>query len=622
MTPQGPVNVRPGEPSNRRSLGSSLRPVPTTKAAGPTRHGFSVVGLVAGGVTCIVVGLGMYLILAVLGEPLVGSLALAPCLVMGAVLFVVGERRRGREARVRALARAIAAHLSLRHRTMVEVDARGWTGGWVGTPMIFNIHYPAEVNDSPERWAIDVAEVARMEFGIGYVVGRHNVRHRRLTLRDPRLSGKTSSTPDDERRTDDGKPVNLPTRVDRPRPALDKGRDWLVPIGVDGSGTTVAWDLQNPRAHLLVLGRGGSGKQVAIRGAIMEVATRGWPVWIVDHRRVDMVGLRDWPNVQIVASTLEDQVVVVNQAWREMESRIGLVESGSDRDGLEPLVVVIHPFREFASAVSDWSERAGRGKSGGSVVHDRVIDMLRHGHAVKVFLVLSIGRTDDQLVGADYRDAFGALIALGRIEQDPRSNLWKTPEADLTPFVPGRATVQMGDGEPVQVQCYWTPDPREALRTGNEGDQRIVDQMRPPAAHHPVLYVRRHTPPSGGATVDQAAAWDAAMTGELVESRTGGGEANLAAWSRAGSSRKAVSSAPAAPRTTSGWSEVIMVSQVVPGNLALLDEENGWVIIEQVESVTDPTKIRIQWRGNDGAGTVEFSRTRTVRIRHMNDGVY
>ncbi|HEY9412701.1 MAG TPA: hypothetical protein VIP77_24215 [Jiangellaceae bacterium] len=620
-----PASTRGGATINRRSLASGLLPVPTTKGMAPTRRGFSPTGLLAGGIVSISVGLGMYVILAVLGEPWLGSLALAPGLVLGAVLIVMAERRRARSALMRGVAKSMARHLGLAHRSQVELEARSWTGGWVGTPLIVNVHYPAEVNDSAQTWAIEVADIVRLDIGIAYVVGRHNMRHRRLTLRDPRLSGKTK-TPPEERNIDAAAAAaaNLPTKIDRPRPATDHGRDWLVPLGIDPSKTTVAWDLRSPRAHLLVLGRGGTGKRVLVTGVVMEVATRGWPVWIVDHRRVDLLGLREWPNVQIVASTIEDQVVVVNQAWREMESRIAMIESGSDRSELEPLIVVVHQFREFAGAVAEWSERAGRGKSGGSVILDRIGDVLRHGHSVNVFLVLSVARTDDGLLAAEYRDQFGSLVALGRVEQEAKNKLWKEPGSDsAAPVIPGRAVVQMGDANPVHVQCYWTPDPRDARRSGNDAELRIVDQMRAPSSTHPPLFVKRQVAPSSGPTADPGAAWDAAMSAELVESRSGGGEANLAAWSRATTNARANNAPPpAAPRTTSGWSEVIMVSQLVPGNLARLDDDHGWVIVEQIENLDDPTKIRVHWRGSDGAGSLDMSRTRTVRIRHMSDGVY
>lgn len=68
---------------------------------------------------------------------------------------------------------------------------------------------------------------------------------------------------------------------------------------------------------------------------------------------------------------------------------------------------------------------------------------------------------------------------------------------------------------------------------------------------------------------------------------------------------------------------MIMVSQLQAGSLARLDDDTGWVIIEQVEPVqNDGTKLQLHWRGNDGAGSQVVSRTRAVRIRHLSDGIY
>jgi len=78
----------------------------------------------------------------------------------------------------------------------------------------------------------------------------------------------------------------------------------------------------------------------------MEAAARGWPIWMCDPKTVEFIGLRRWPNVQIVATSVADMVVVVLRAQQEMERRYAMVEAEqADDDEFEPLVVVLDEYR-------------------------------------------------------------------------------------------------------------------------------------------------------------------------------------------------------------------------------------------------------------------------------------
>ncbi|PZF83690.1 FtsK/SpoIIIE domain-containing protein [Jiangella anatolica] len=591
---------------------ASARPVD------PTIKGFTPWQLSVSAIAVVVLAVALWAILATLGAPVIGVLFLLPTLACAGALYAVSMRRRLRLGVIADLAGALARHLGVPDAAYLDIDARQWQGGWVGVPHVLNIQYPTQVDDSAPDWAAGVAEVVHAELEQQYTVGRHNIRGHRLTLRDPtRTAG--SLTPEPAARAERAAVRrSLPDTIARPVPTQADLSSWLIPLGVDASGTRVGWNLAAPQGHLLVLGRSGAGKRVLLTGIVVEAAARGWPVWIIDHRRVDLLGVRDWPNVQIVASTLDDQIVVLNQAWREMEGRVALIESGSSRNDLEPLVVVVHHFREFATAVADAANRAGQGAAAASLAHDRVTDLLRHGRQVNVYVVLSVQRADDQLLREENRDDVGAVVALGRLDSGVATALWggDRPSEPAEP-VPGRAVVQTGDGKPVLIQCYWTPDPREARRVKDEQDLYLLDALRPSLVTHPVLHVQR----SRVMTESPEAAWRVNLNADLAEGY-GASTSGLADWSRARGSGG--SPAPAVTQVeTTGWSEMVMVSQLQAGSLARLDDETGWVIIEQVEAVpNDGTKLLIHWRGNDGAGSQVVSRTRAVRIRHLNDGIY
>lgn len=584
----------------------------------PTMKGWSPTALIASAVGMAVLAVALWVILASLGQPGLGVLFMLPVLGCAGWLYAVSVRRRLRGAVIDELATALARHLGVPDASYLELDARQWQGGWVGVPHVVNVQYPTEVDDTAPDWSSGVAEVVHDQLEHRYVVGRHNIRGRRVTLRDPTRATGTL-TPDPvgrEERAREAVRRALPQQVSRPVPTQADLASWLVPLGVDATGTRVGWNLAGPQGHLLVVGRSGSGKRVLLTGIAVEIAARGWPVWVIDHRRVDLLGVRDWPNVQIVASTLDDQIVVLNQAWREMEGRVALVENGTSRSELEPLVVIVHHFREFASAVADAANRAGLGAGSAALALDRVTDLLRHGRQVNVYLVLSLQRADDSLLREESRDDLGAVVALGRLDGKAASALWgsRAPDDVSAEAVPGRGVVQTGDAPPVVVQCYWTPDPREARRTNDEQELHLLDALRPNLVTHPVLHVQR----SRALTDSPEAAWRLNLDAELAEGF--GTAAGLADWSRA---RSTVPSGGTGGVDATGWSEMIMVSQVQPGNLVRLDDDHGWVVVEQVEPVeNDGTSLLVHWRGNDGAGSDVVSRTRAVRIRHLNDGVY
>lgn len=603
------------EPEAKDDRFASARP------ADPTIKGFTPAQLTAAALGVVFLAVCLWAILASLGQAVIGVLFLLPTLACAGALYAVAMRRRLRGTVIAELADALARHIVTPDASYLDIDARQWQGGWVGVPHVLNIQYPTEVDDSASDWAAGVAEVVHAELEEQYTVGRHNVRGHRLTLRDPTRTGG-SLTPEPSARAERARDAvrrALPDKVARPVPTQADLSSWLVPLGVDGAGTRVGWNLAAPQGHLLVLGRSGAGKRVLLTGIVVEAAARGWPVWIIDHRRVDLLGVRDWPNVQIVASTLDDQIVVLNQAWREMEGRVALIESGSSRTELEPLIVVVHHFREFASAVADAANRAGQGAAGAALALDRVTDLLRHGRQVNVYVVLSIQRADDPLLREENRDEIGTVVALGRLDSRAASSLWGGDgPAEVTDPVPGRATVQSGDGRPVLIQCYWTPDPREARRVNDEQDLYLLDALRPSVVTQPVLHVQR----SRALTDSPEASWRVNLNADLAEGY-GSSVSTLADWSRARSGASSASAPGPAQAEAAGWSEMVMVSQLQAGSLARLDDETGWVIIEQVDPVqNDGTRLQIRWRGNDGAGSQVVSRTRAVRIRHRGDGIY
>jgi len=92
---------------------------------------------------------------------------------------------------------------------------------------------------------------------------------------------------------------------------------------------------------------------VTVTGVVMEAAARGWPILMCDPKTVEFIGLRRWPNVQIVATSVKHMVAVILWAQQEMERRYAMVEAEqTDDDEFEPLILVLDEYRDFMAMVT------------------------------------------------------------------------------------------------------------------------------------------------------------------------------------------------------------------------------------------------------------------------------
>ncbi|MDP2624509.1 MAG: AAA family ATPase, partial [Actinomycetota bacterium] len=120
-----------------------------------------------------------------------------------------------------------------------------------------------------------------------------------------------------------------------------------IPYGVDEDSEAIAW---RPAItpQWLITGETGSGKTSTGHGILTQITKFGWPVWIADGKGIEFLGFQDWPNVQIVASTIAEQVAVIHRAWQLMERRYQLVvERRASPSDFEPLMVFVDEFTDL-----------------------------------------------------------------------------------------------------------------------------------------------------------------------------------------------------------------------------------------------------------------------------------
>jgi len=79
------------------------------------------------------------------------------------------------------------------------------------------------------------------------------------------------------------------------------------------------------------------------------------------------------------------------------------------------------------------------------------------------------------------RDNFATRISLGRLSPQGAMMMWEASYVGVAVprGVPGRGTAVSDDDYPIEVQGYWTPDPRRAARANDAEDLAVLERLRP-----------------------------------------------------------------------------------------------------------------------------------------------
>ena len=139
------------------------------------------------------------------------------------------------------------------------------------------------------------------------------------------------------------------------------------------------------------------------QGALGTVTRYGWPVWILDAKRVEFLDFRTWPNVQVIAGSIPQQVALVHRAWQLMEHRYQLIEHGkASVNDFEPLVVFLDEFAEFRSNLLEWyAQIKVKGDPTKPPTLAEVASLARKARTARIHLVLSTQRPDVEFLGGE-----------------------------------------------------------------------------------------------------------------------------------------------------------------------------------------------------------------------------
>lgn len=434
----------------------------------------------------------------------------------------------------------------------------------------------------------------------------------------------------------------LPTFIPHVAEAITKENRFLIPVNVDEDGNNVFWNLRGSGPHCMVVGKTGTGKTVEINGIAMEFARRGWPVWINDPKQIEFVGMREWPNVQIVAMTVVEMIAMIKAGHDRMEERYAHIAAGGDESEFEPLLMVLDEYRNFHRLVTAWWAQLRsqvKGLPAKCPVFDWVAAIAEKGRSAMIHILLGTQRPDAEFMSGGMRDNFDTRVSMGALSPQGAQMMWDS--AYLGVAVPrsirGRGTAINESEEVVEIQVPWTPDPRRAYRDNKPQDLEILEALRPEESLHPPLELDLGVDMDlDGKELNEWARLMESIWRPLVGER----QPCRPATTRTAPAG-AIEDEPTASVETAPWEDERLVDasetdeegefegygeedsararDLTPGELVMVDDQlQLWAVVTDVEEDPfDDEQLAIYWRTESDEGCLSVSPGQGVQVRHM-----
>ena len=396
--------------------------------------------------------------------------------------------------------------------------------------------------------------------------------------------------------------------IPRPVTAITDDNRYRIPLAIGEDGQEIVWE---PRdlSHLLIVGATNTGKTVAIQGVAVEATRRGWRVRVVDPKAVEFLGLRDWPNIEIVATGLEDQMATIYSTWQLMEDRYAQIVAGQiHEDDFEPVVLIVDEFRDLVGMVTEWwSRHKPTGATGKCPVFEKLFSIIRKGRKARIHLVLGTQRPDADFLTGEARDNFKARLSTGRLFPDGAKMMWDSYHVGVTVprKIKGRATGVDDNEKYVEAQVLWTPDPRTAQHTQNQADLELLEALLPDEVTYPRMQVELND--DYLLQVDNKGRpliWDAIVFSSFVPYD--------------GTQPETPQPVVAEPRYSESAADDDGYDPPEPASAEelevgdLIEHEDDWVVVERVFS--DGESFGVEWRDDNGDGG-----TITISVEEMID---
>ena len=258
---------------------------------------------------------------------------------------------------------------------------------------------------------------------------------------------------------------------------------------MDEDGEQLSW---HPRKqpHMVVVGTTGSGKTVVEQNVVQRLTQAGWKVWVIDGKRIEFIGLRDWPNVERLASRIEHQVKLIEDAHDLMNERYALIEAGKATSAdFEPVALIVDEATTLLEAADDWwAEVKPKGGSSKSAVLKRLGNIGRLGRSAKIHMLIGLQRADTRFISGEFRDNLGMRVAMSRLSPDGAKMMWDSYVVGTTipRHIKGRGMALNSAGVPVMIQTIYAPNPDPG---SDDYDPQRVAAVRPREVVHKKMLV-------------------------------------------------------------------------------------------------------------------------------------
>jgi S-DNA-T family DNA segregation ATPase FtsK/SpoIIIE len=176
-------------------------------------------------------------------------------------------------------------------------------------------------------------------------------------------------------------------------------------------------------------------------------------------------------------------LAAVEDTWQDMEDRYQALEADPGAP-LRPILLVLDEAHEWIERANQgWrngGKQAAKGTGNEHPVVDKWRSIARLGRTARVHLVVGVQRPDAAFFGGAARANFGSRIACGRMKapEDARMMFGDASYGrDVPQSAKGRATAQIGDAEPVEVQVFWTPAPQRVTQAAPHRSTEHVEAL-------------------------------------------------------------------------------------------------------------------------------------------------
>lgn len=275
--------------------------------------------------------------------------------------------------------------------------------------------------------------------------------------------------------------------------ATTKYRNTLIYFAENEDRQPITW---HPRKvpHRLIIGPTGSGKTSSIHTFITQTARSQWAVNIVDRKNIEYRGFRDWPNVQCVATRIEDQIALIHSTWVLMKQRYEASETGAARtEDFPPVLLVLDEYTELVKDIATWYAKLVSTTEDTKKwpkflpTEEEVGSILRLGRTARIHVLIGMQRPDAKYVEGENRDNLTGRQSLGRLGRHGAAMLWDDYYTGTTipPGLLGRGMALNDLGKPVEVQNYFTPDPYKPDDLTDDKAIKTLDMLRPTVTSHP-----------------------------------------------------------------------------------------------------------------------------------------